>query len=84
MADWLFSYISRVYHHIMEVIGRNNRTPVEHSEEGMIWRFSHRNIVSLALFYGRISTHYVVAKSAQDVYYFKLSYSVLVSYTYCI
>lgn len=56
MAEWLFSCISRVYQHIMEILGRNSRTPVEHSEEGIIcrsysdyiaWPFSGRTWQSL-------------------------------------
>ncbi len=81
MVEWLYLCIFLVYQHIMVVLGRNktnNRTPVEHSDEGMI-------IAEYCMaFSSRMLTHYVVAKSAWDVYYFKLSYSVLVSYTYCI
>lgn len=44
MAEWLFSCVFRVYQRIMEVLGRNNRTPVEHNEEGMIWRINNNNI----------------------------------------
>ena len=46
-AEWLFTIISVIYRQIMDLLGMNNRKPVEHSEEGM----ASRNIV---LFQGQI------------------------------
>ena len=46
-AEWLFTIISVIYRQIMDLLGMNNRKPVEHSEEGM----ASRNIV---LFLGQI------------------------------
>ena len=43
MTEWLFTFIRQ----IMDLLGVNNRKPVEHSEEGM----ASRNIV---LFQGQI------------------------------
>jgi len=42
-AEWLFTFISVIYHQIMDLLGVNNRKPVEHSEEGM----TCKNIVIL-------------------------------------
>ena len=42
-AEWLFTFISVIYHKIMDLLGVNNRKPVEHSEEGM----TYRNVVIL-------------------------------------
>lgn len=46
-AEWLFTIISVIYRQIVDLLGMNNRKPVEHSEEGM----ASRNIV---LFQGQI------------------------------
>ena len=47
MTEWLFTFILVICRQIMDLLGVNNRKPVEHSEEGM----ASRNIV---LFQGQI------------------------------
>ena len=47
MTEWLFTFILVICRQIMDLLGVNNRKPVEHSEEGMV----SRNIV---LFQGQI------------------------------
>ena len=47
MTEWLFTFILVICRQIMDLLGVNNRKPVEHSEEGMVSR-------NIALFQGQI------------------------------